>query len=208
MFNNEDAAHNFNKYFTSIAGNLIEQKCPPTPHKFTKYLGSPNNKTLSDFDFSCRDLDVFISKLNNNKSSYFSPKVVKAIASDLSPILINIFNLCYREGTFPNDLKVAKVIPIFKNSGNIKDIGNYRPISMLSMFSKLFEKLIHKRMIDFLLENNQINSSQYGFRPGHSTLHALINATENIYHSLDTNLHTLGIFIDFSKAFDTVSQFS
>ena len=206
VFNNDDAAHNFNKYFTSIAGNLIEQKCPQTPHSFTKYLGPKNNKILTDFDFSCSDLEFFISKLDNNKSTYFSPKVVKAVSHDLSLILTNMFNLCYKEGTFPNDLKIAKVVPIFKNSGSIKDIGNYRPISMLSLFSKLFEKLIHKRMLDFLLENNLINPSQYGFRPGHSTLHALINATENIYQSLDINLHTLGIFIDFSKAFDTVSH--
>ena len=75
---------------------------------------------------------------------------------------------------------------------------------MLSIFSKLFEKLIHKRLLEFLIDNKIINPSQYGFRPGHSTQHALINATENIYTSLDLKLYTLGIFIDFSKAFDTV----
>ena len=206
VFNNNDASHNFNNYFTTIAAKLTDEQCPPSSNHFTKYLGAKNNITLNDFNFSCTDLKTFISKLNNNKSTYFSPKVIKAISQDLSPVLTNIFNLCYSEGTFPNDLKIAKVIPIYKNSGNIKDISNYRPISMLSLFSKLFEKLIHKRMLDFMIENNIINPAQYGFRPGHSTLHALINASENIYQSLDSNLHTLGIFIDFSKAFDTVSH--
>ena len=109
-----------------------------------------------------------------------------------------LFNTCYKEGTFTQDLKLAKVIPIFKNRGDIKDISNYRPISMLSIFSKLFEKLIHKRLLDYFVKNNLFNPSQYGFRPGHSTQHALINATENVYNSLDMNLYTIGIFIDFS----------
>ena len=77
---------------------------------------------------------------------------------------------------------------------------------MLSIFSKLFEKLIHKKLSCYFDTNDIINSSQYGFRAGHSTLHALINATENINRSLDEKLHTLGIFIDFSKAFDTVNH--
>ena len=120
--------------------------------------------------------------------------------------MIEIYNKCYKDGYFPDELKVAKVIPLYKNKGNIEDIGNYRPISMLSVFSKLFEKLIHKRMTDYLTENEIINNSQYGFRAAHSTLHALVNATENLYKSLDKNLHTLGIFIDFSKAFDTINH--
>ena len=76
---------------------------------------------------------------------------------------------------------------------------------MLSIFSKLLEKLIHKKLSSYFDSSGIINNSQYGFRSGHSTLHALINATENVYKSLDSKLHTLGIFIDFSKAFDTVS---
>ena len=124
----------------------------------------------------------------------------------ICPILTNLFNKCYAEGYFPQELKTAKVIPLYKNKGDIESISNYRPISMLSIFSKLFEKLIHKRISDYVSTNNIINNSQYGFRAGHSTLHALINATENLYQSLDNNLHTLGIFTDFSKAFDTVNH--
>ena len=70
---------------------------------------------------------------------------------------------------------------------------------MLSVFSKHFEKLIYKRMSNYLNDNNIINNSQYGFRTAHSTLHALINATENLYQSLDTKLHTLGILSTFQK---------
>ena len=77
---------------------------------------------------------------------------------------------------------------------------------MLPTFSKLFEKLIHKYLLAYLNENNILNPSQYGFRTGHSTLHALITASENVYKALDQNHYTLGIFLDFSKAFDTVNH--
>ncbi len=77
---------------------------------------------------------------------------------------------------------------------------------MLPTFSKIFEKLIHKELTNFLAENNVINESQYGFRKKHSTFHALAHATENIYASLNKKLHTLGIFVDYSRAFDTVSH--
>ena len=83
---------------------------------------------------------------------------------------------------------------------------NYRLISMLPIFSKLFEKLIHQKLWKYLEENKIINENQFGFRSYHSTTHALISATEKLYKSLDNDLHSLGIFIDFSKAFDTVDH--
>ena len=195
VFNSCDAAHNFNKYFTSVANNLIAKNCSSKSTNFVKYLGPKNPCNIEGSKFVSTDLDALISKLNNNKSTYFSPIVIKKISTELSPVLTNIFNFCYESGTFPDELKAAKVVPIFKNRGKIDEISNYRPISMLSVFSKLFEKLIHKRLLDFFNDNNIINPCQYGFRPGHSTQHALINATDNIYKSLDCKLHTLGIFL-------------
>ena len=207
-FNDPDASHNFNKYFTSIAHNLLcknysDSNINNSPHR--KYL-SPNQHVLEESPFEIKDLEQFIKNLNNNKSTYFSPKVLKGVSSIVCPVLIKIFNKCYTEGYFPEELKVAKVIPLYKNKGEITDISNYRPISMLSVFSKLFEKLMHKKLSQYLECNDIVNSSQYGFRASHSTLHALINATDNVYKSLDNKLHTLGIFIDFSKAFDTVNH--
>ena len=150
VFAEVEASHTFNKYFTSIAGNLIRDNCPSSTSNFKKYLGSHNANLLTDCEFSCSDLVNFIKNLSNNKSTYFSPRIIKSFSQSIAPTLTNIFNLCYKEGTFPNELKIAKVIPIYKNRGSIKDISNYRPISMLSLFSKLFEKLIHKRLMEFL----------------------------------------------------------
>ena len=205
-FKSEEAAHNFNDYFTSIASKLILENYGSNENgNFRDYL-KPCTSKFKDSDFDLENINLLIQGLNNNKSTYFSPKVLKNISGCISPILITLFNKCLKEGYFPDELKVAKVYPLFKNKGVINEISNYRPISMLSIFSKLFEKLIHQKIYEYLDENNIINDNQFGFRPSHSTTHALIGATENLYKSLDSNLHTLGIFIDFSKAFDTVNH--
>ena len=165
-----------------------------------------NTETLSDCLFDSKDIEGIITKLNDNKSTYFSPKVLKLISSKLSPQLVKIFNVCMKDGYFPNELKIAKVIPLYKHKGSINDICNYRPISMLSVFSKIFEKLIHKEIMSFLDANSTLSDCQFGFRAKHSTAHALINAISHLQLAMDSGKSALGLFIDFSKAFDTINH--
>ena len=173
---------------------------------FKKYMPNNRNSVLDNITIEDDDVKYIINHLNNSKYKYFSPRILKLVCNQISPLLTHLFNKCVNDGYFPDELKIAKVIPLYKNKGEIKDISNYRPISMLPVFSKIFEKLIHKKLVDFLDLNDIITSSQYGFRRKHSTLHALINATENVYQSVDNKQFTLGVFIDFSKAFDTVNH--
>ena len=210
-FPEEDAAHNFNKYFVSVASDLVKKSYPNNTQddSFYNYLGNCNideNNYLKDVTFDEKDIAYFISNLSNSKTTYFAPKVLKLVTQNLSRILCKLFNKCAFEGYFPKELKVAKVIPLFKNKGEISDICNYRPISMLPVFSKIFEKLLHKTITDHLDSNSILNDSQYGFRKKRSTLHALLDATENIYKSVDLKLFTVGIFIDFSRAFDVINH--
>ncbi len=106
-------------------------------------------------------------------------------------------------GIFPDILKIARVIPLYK-SGDRNDITNYRPISLLPVLSKIFEKLIHSRLTSFLDKNNVLYRKQFGFRKRHSTIHALNTAITQVANSLDKGDTVFGIFIDFSKAFDTI----
>ena len=209
-FTDDDAAHNFNKYFVSIASNLLVETygndSNSSSHDFEKFMPEENTETLSDCLFDSKDIEGIIIKLNDNKSTYFSPKVLKLISSKLSPQLAKIFNVCMKDGYFPNELKIAKVIPLYKHKGSINDICNYRPISMLSVFSKIFEKLIHKEMMSFLNANSILSDSQFGFRAKHSTAHALINAISHLQLAMDSGKSALGLFIDFSKAFDTINH--
>ena len=106
---------------------------------------------------------------------------------------------------FPDELKCARVTPLFK-SGNRNLMSNYRPISILPTLSKIFEKLIHVRIYQFLEENQVLYSYQFGFRKAHSTVHAVQTAIHSVTKALDASYQCMGIFIDFSKAFDTIQH--
>ena len=110
-----------------------------------------------------------------------------------------------QEGFFPSKLKQAKVIPVYKSDGET-DPGNYRPISLLSIFNRIFEKLVYRQLKHFLDKNDILFKSQYGFREKHSTRHAVIDIVNIIQNNMDLELFTCGIFLDLKKAFDTVNH--
>ena len=132
-------------------------------------------------------------------------KLLKIGKDTLSTQLCNIYNLSFQQGVFPSKNKIAKIIPVFK-SGSKDDINNYRPISLLSTFSKIHEKLIFTRLTNFLEVNQILYPRQYGFRPGFSTTFSLIDITETIRNSIDQKKFGCGIFLDLKKAFDTVNH--
>ena len=117
--------------------------------------------------------------------------------------LSKLVNICFETGSFPDNLKTAKVIPLHKKDSKLDHI-NYRPISLLSVFSKIYEKLIYSRIYSYLDKNNLIFLKQFGFRGGYSTNHAIISITEHIRNLLDNGEFVCGVFIDLEKAFDTV----
>ena len=123
----------------------------------------------------------------------------------LSDKLTDIINLSFRTGIFPDLCKLAKVIPIFKKDNPLL-CENYRTISLLPIFSKIFEKVIYKRMYDFIDKNQLIYERQFGFRAKHSTSHVLISTTEAIKAEIDHGNYVGGVFIDLPKAFDTVNH--
>ncbi len=124
-------------------------------------------------------------------------------AQKFSIWLSELVNLSFETGIFPDILKIAKVIPLHKKESKI-DHRNYRPISLLSVLSKIFEKLIYKRIYSYLDQKKLLYSKQFGFRGNHSTNHAIISLTEHIRNLLDKGEYVCGIFVDLEKAFDTV----
>ena len=149
-----------------------------------------------------------MEKINPKKSTGSDelPGIFTNISAPIvAETLSKLFNLSIRNGEYPDALKIAKVIPIYKK-GEHTDVNNYRPISILTHLNKIFETIICNQMKSFLDKHNIFYKYQYGFRDKHSTDHALIEIVDGIKLSIDTSKLAGGIFIDLTKAFDTVNH--
>lgn len=130
--------------------------------------------------------------------------IKKVIDSIINP-LTYICNLSFTTGSFPQKMKIAKIIPLYK-AGEKHHFTNYRPVSLLCQFSKILEKLYIVRLDNFINKHNILTDSQYGFRANRSTAMALMELTEEITNSLDNKKYVVGVFIDLKKAFDTINH--
>ena len=114
-------------------------------------------------------------------------------------------NLSIQKGKYPSKLKHAKVVPIYKTNDET-DPGNYRPISILSIFNRNFKKLMYTRLQNYCDKEKILYDKQYGFCTKRSTQHALVHIVNNIYNNMDKRLYSCGVFIDLKKAFDIVDH--
>ena len=202
---NKDIAETFNEYFCSIAGKL-KNEIPASQHRF-----HPTFKRVQNSIFlkpcTATEISDIVKNLNNTATSDYNSTVFKRvfISTPLPQVLCETINSSLLHGIFPDLLKTAKVVPIHK-SGSRSDVANYRPISLLSVFSKIYEKVMYARLTSFFATNNTIYSRQYGFRSQHSCEHALIDAQNTILKTLSNKHIALLLLIDFSKAFDMVDH--
>ena len=152
------------------------------------------------------EVENAISNLKSSGSIFsFSSAVLEETKGIISNVLSYIFNLCVTQGYFPEELKIGRITPIFKK-GSKTLINNYRPVCNLSPFSKIFEKIVHNRMIEFITKNKIFSNSQFGFRKGMGTDSALIDFTDFIYKGLLKRHNVGSIFMDLSKAFDVMDH--
>ena len=156
-------------------------------------------------DCTAFEIEGYISSLKNKATSDLAIQPLKFVSKEIAPVIQHLVNASLIQGIFPTKLKCAKVIPLHKG-GSRTDINNYRPISLLSCFSKIYEKIMHNRLTKFFDENKIIFRSQYGFRSGHSCEHALLEAQHRLNIALDKNQIAVLLLIDFSKAFDMVDH--
>ena len=146
--------------------------------------------------------------MKTNKASGLNSiptRILKLFKKEFSKRISDIINLSFNQSVFPNLLKIANVILIHKK-GDKLDCNNYRPVSLLSNISKIFEKFMHNRLTNFLLINKLLFSHQFGFRNGYSTNHAFTSLTEMIRKAFDEDTFACGVFIDLQKAFNTVDH--
>ena len=197
-----DKANLFNNFFT--------KQCTPISNDSTVSvsINVETRENVSSLKFCVDDIQKIIRSLDQNKAhghDEISIRMIKLCATSVSKPLHLIFRNCLETESFPKEWKKENIIPVHKK-GDKQLMTNYRPVSLLTICGKVFEKIIFNSLFVHLNNNNPLNNNQSGFRPGDSCVHQLISITHYIYKAFDTNssLEVRGVFLDLSKAFDKV----
>jgi hypothetical protein len=201
-------ANSFNQYFVNI-GNNLAKKIPPSDIKPTALMKHNVLDTIYLKETDPVEVKLVIMGLKNSSPGWdnVSAGVLRQTCdiTCIIDILVYLINMSMVQGLFPSELKVAKVLPLYKND-NKTLLQNYRPVSVLPVFSKIFERIMYKRLLSFINKHKLLYKYQFGFRQGHSTNMAIVCMLDKVLSAIDRGEYAIGIFLDFSKAFDTVNH--
>ena len=207
--NRKQVSELFNNFFVNVGPSLASKIGTETTNvQIGDYLGASNVNSMVLTEVNEVELLNIVSDFTPKTSTdlnSFDMQSIKAVFPSITKPFAYICNLSLTQGVFPDQMKVAKVVPLFK-SGRRDIVSNYRPVSILPQFSKILEKVFHRRLESFIERSHILNDCQYGFRKNSSTSLALIDFVENITDAIDRHEYTVGVFIDLKKAFDTVDH--
>jgi hypothetical protein len=193
-------ANKLNEYFCNVGASLAAN-LPATNYVNEKEAGSTLSTSLFLWPTDECEIEGIIRSMPPKTSYGFdeiSMLLLQRCCMYVSAPLTKIVNVSMCTGLVPKLLKKARVIPIHK-SGNVNDFQNYRPISLLPVFSKILEKVIYRRLYSFLEKNHVMHDRQFGFRKGRTTAQALHSVVENVLSNIEAGKYTLAIFLDLSS---------
>jgi len=203
--NDQDIAEHFNNYFINAPRILTENIKQPTIniscmnklYKNSIFLEPPTEDEVLKI----------LSSFKNSSPGYddINIKVLKAVKDVIISPLTHICKILLDTGIFPDQCKIAKVVPIFKK-GEANKVCNYRPVSVLPAISKILERLMYNRLIKFIDHFNIIKSNQFGFRKNYSTSLAINSFVDHFHKTIEKDQYMISLFIDLSRAFDTISH--
>ena len=206
-YGNQYVSNMLNKYFTNVGINLAAKISKPVQCNFNITLLIHNNiNSIFIQPIAEDEIRMHIRGLDSSKSTGIDGipiKYIKMAATVITPRLTQLFNICIKKGYFPQALKIAKIVPIFKK-GNRENCCNYPPISILSPFAKIFEKCLHEQFNKFFIKNELISSQQYRFQNNCSTSDAVVDIYNNLIKNIENEVITCSIFLDLAKAYDTI----
>ena len=199
-------ADGFNSFFTNV-GPSLANKIPSDDRSPTLFMKNRVGQSIVLDEVVSNEVNVIIKNLKEGSSGWdgVSAAVLKTTYNNIIAPLTHVLNISISQGVFPNELKVARVVPLFK-SGDPMIFSNYRPVSVLPVFSKILERLMYNRLLSFINKHKLLYSYQFGFRAEHSPNLAMIFLVDKISSALEKGEYVLGLFLDFSKAFDTVNH--
>jgi len=203
----EKLAETLNNYFVDI-GPSLSNDIDNAGVSFENYVKTPTTNLFKFSTVSNETVLKLLCGLSTSKATgldKISSKVLKIAAPTISPSITYIINHAISSCCFPDDWKVARVIPIYKK-GPRNQPENYRPISILPVISKIMERIVYNQLYSYLSDNTILCEHQYGFRRLHSTVSALLDCTNSWYMNMDRKLFNLVVFLDLKKAFDTVNH--
>ena len=169
----------------------------------TTVSGSGLSDVTTTTEEVCRLLSTVKIKTASGPDG-ISSHMLRNTFSAIAPSLMDMFNSSLSKDIVPAEWKLSNITPLFKGKGDPSCVANYKPISLLSLPSKILEWIIHNRLLDHLLLNNFLSNCQFGFCPGSSTQEALLCATNDWSHCLDRGTSVAAVSLDLSKAFDRV----
>ena len=201
----KDVANVFNDYFATVAHNL-DNNIPVSNQSPSSYLSGGMSNIFSAPPTNESEVQNIIESLPIKSSPLDEVPVFiyKKIVSPLSKCISSFFNESILHGVYPQVLKISRIVPLFKSGDNTSKL-NFRPISVINFIAKLFEKLMYSRLFKFVSENNILCKHQFGFRSGLCTSDAIVEYLDQVYKAINNNKIFVTIFLDFSRAFDTVN---
>ena len=204
--NPKDIADRFNKFFTNI-GPTLAKSIPKSSSLPLKYLNEKIKESVLFSPVLENEVKNILMLLKNSAAGWdgFDAQIIKQIKDFIISPFTHICNLSITTGVFPRQMKTANTVPIYKSGDNTL-FNNYRPVSVLPLFSKILERIVYNRLIEFFNKHNVLYDYQFGFRKLYSTHMALITLIDKLSNALDEGSKVVGIFLDFSKAFDTIDH--
>ena len=207
MISDESVISNrFNEFFVNIGPNLAN-KIPIQNVSPLQFMDDPTVNSIFLSLVTAEEIREILCSLKNGAAGHDEIKasILKSISSYIIDPLAYICNLSLNEGVFPSEVKIANVLPLYKADDPFL-FNNYRPVSLLNVLSKVFEKVMYSRVSEFLETFKILDNFQFGFRKLHSSYMALLTLMDKLISSLEKKEYVIGIFLDFSKAFDTVDH--
>ena len=205
MEENKFICESFNDFYINV-GPTLAAKIPQFPKSPIAYLPPSNPKSIFLKTLTLEEVEKLILLLKDSSSGWddMDAKIRKTYRFYLL-ILVHLTNLSLKEGIFPSQLKLARVVALFKSEDRML-VNNYIPVSILPVLLKLYERIMYNRLLNFINKHNLLYKFQFGFLKQHGTDIALIVFINKIMQAFNEGEIVLGVFLDLSKTFDTVNR--